>query len=81
MQPDLATTMRTLADSGATCVDVVPLFLGTGAHLRNDLPSLVDRIRATHAGLDIRLHPAIGENAEVIEAIAAAALAMAGFGE
>jgi sirohydrochlorin cobaltochelatase len=81
MQPDLATTMRTLADSGATSVDVVPLFLGTGGHLRNDLPSLVAQVRATHGGLDIRLHPAIGENAAVIEAIAAAALAMAGFGE
>ncbi len=59
----------------------MPLFLGAGGHLRDDLPPLVDSVRAAHAGLDVRLHPAIGENTAVIDAIAAAAVALAGFGE
>ena len=81
MQPDLGTAVRELAAEGATRIDVVPLFLGAGGHLRDDLPPLVDSVRAAHAGRDVRLHPASGENTAVIDAIAAAAVALAGFGE
>ncbi len=81
MTPDLAEAARRAATAGATRIDVVPLFLGTGGHLRKDLPPLVDGIRAAHPGLDVRLHEAIGENEAVIAAIAAAALAAARFGE
>jgi sirohydrochlorin cobaltochelatase len=81
MPPDLGTAVRRLAGEGATRIDVVPLFLGTGGHLRDDLPPLVDGVRAAHAGLDLRLHPAIGESAAVLDAMAVAALVLAGFGE
>ncbi len=80
MQPDLAAATRGLVASGATHVDVVPLFLGQGGHLRNDLPPLVDALRTAHPGLAVRLHPAIGEDAAVIAAIAAAAATVV-FGE
>lgn len=81
MRPDLAEATRLAADAGAARIDIVPLFLGTGGHLRKDLPPLVESLRAMHSALDIRLHEAIGENAAVIEAIAAAALATTRFGE
>ena len=41
MQPDLTEAARQLAHSGATSAMVVPVFLGTGGHLRQDLPALV----------------------------------------
>ena len=81
MQPDLDSAVGRLVDQGETRIDVVPLFLGTGGHLREDLPRLVDRVRATRASLDLRLHPAIGESEGVIDAMAAAALALSAFGE
>ena len=81
MAPDLQGAADRLAAAGATRIDVVPLFLGTGGHLRKDLPPLVDSIRSAHPKLDIRLHEAIGENDAVIEAIAVAALAMTRFSE
>jgi len=81
MPPDLGTLVARLFAEGATRVDVVPLFLGSGGHLRNDLPPLVDGLRAAHADLDLRLHPPIGENTAVIDAMATAALALASFGE
>jgi sirohydrochlorin cobaltochelatase len=81
MAPDLQAAADRLAAAGATRIDVVPLFLGTGGHLRTDLPPLLDSIRSAHPKLDIRLHEAIGENAAVIEAIASAALAMTRFSE
>lgn len=79
MQPDLESAVRQLVGAGATRIDVVPLFLGTGGHLRKDLPPLVERIRRVHVGtmIDIRLHPAIGEDTAVIDAMATAAVALA----
>ena len=81
MQPDLDSAVGQLAGQGETRIDIVPLFLGTGGHLRVDLPRLVERVRAAHAGLDLRLHPAIGESERVVDAMAAAALALSAFGE
>ena len=79
MQPDLATAVQSLSAAGAKRIDIVPLFLGTGGHLRKDLPPLVERVRRAHAdeGIEIRLHPAIGEDAGVIDAMAAAVLSLA----
>ena len=81
MPPSLVDAVAGLAAAGATSVDVVPLFLGTGGHLRQDLPRLVDSVRAAYPALVVRLHPAIGEQAAVIEAMARAAASAAGLGE
>jgi sirohydrochlorin cobaltochelatase len=81
MAPTLGDAAGGLVGAGATRIDVVPLFLGTGGHLRQDLPPLVDALRAAHPGVDIRLHAALGEHAAVVDAMAAAAVAAAGLGE
>ena len=81
MAPTLDAAAAGLVGAGATRIDVVPLFLGTGGHLRRDLPPLVEALRAAHPGVAIRLHAAIGEHAAVVEAMAAAALAVAALGE
>ena len=79
MQPPLESAVQRMVAAGTTRIDVVPLFLGTGGHLRRDLPLLVERVRSAHPDvpLDIRLHPAIGEDAGVIDAMARAAVALA----
>ena len=46
MTPALGDAVGGLVAAGATRIDVVPLFLGTGGHLRRDLPPLVDALRA-----------------------------------
>jgi len=81
MAPTLAAAVDKLVADGATTVDVVPLFLGAGGHLREDLPPLVDALRSAHPDVTIRLHAAIGEHAAVSEAMARAALVAAGLGE
>ena len=81
MAPSLGDAVGRLVAAGATRIDVVPLFLGTGGHLRQDLPPLVDALRAAHPAVDFHLHAAIGEHAVVVEAMAAAAVAAAGFPE
>lgn len=73
MTPDLGTAGDALAAQGCLQVNVVPLFLGAGGHVRKDLPRLLDELRARHPDVTWRLSPAIGEIDSVVEAMADAA--------
>jgi sirohydrochlorin cobaltochelatase len=72
--PDLRTAAAALITGGAGAVRVVPLFLGMGKHLREDLPRLLDDLRAAHPGVVFSLAPAVGEEPEVIDLLACVAL-------
>ena len=78
MAPSLVETLDALAAAGIEQVDVVPLFLGTGGHLRNDLPRQAEEARQSHPALRLRIHPPVGEAADVIEAMAQAAVRVSG---
>jgi sirohydrochlorin cobaltochelatase len=75
MSPDMVEGGRRLAAAGCTHVDIVPLFLGAGGHVRRDVPELIAKLEATHAGVHWELHPAVGEAQAVIDAMAGTALA------
>jgi sirohydrochlorin cobaltochelatase len=75
MQPTMAEAGAALVAAGCTRVEVLPLFLGAGGHVRKDVPGLLDALRAAHAGVAFTLRPAIGEHPAVIAAMAAAAAA------
>jgi sirohydrochlorin cobaltochelatase len=77
MEPDLAAAAGQLVQRGCTHIDVVPLFLGTGGHVRRDVPLLLQRLQSEHPGTQWTLHEPIGEHPDVIEAIARAAAAAA----
>ena len=82
MAPDLIEAGRRLASAGSTAVDVLPLFLGAGGHVRKDLPDLLRRLAAEYPGVHWQLRPAIGEADAVIAAMANEALRqLAGHGE
>jgi len=74
MAPDLQTAGERLAALGCERVDVVPLFLGAGGHVRKDLPALLQTLGARHPTVQWHLRPAIGETDSVIAAMADAAL-------
>jgi sirohydrochlorin cobaltochelatase len=78
MAPTLEDAAYELAGLGCTRVDVVPVFLGTGGHVRRDLPAKLEALRAAHAGIAWQLHDAVGETARVVAALADAALELAG---
>ena len=73
MTPALAEAGAALATAGCSQVDVVPLFLGAGGHVRKDLPELLATLRAAWPATEWRLRPAIGEIDSVIDAMADAA--------
>ena len=72
MRPSLAEAVAALAAAGASSIRVVPLFLGPGGHVKEDLPRLVADARRAHPQLEVELEKPIGEQPAVIEAIAAA---------
>ena len=73
MQPGLLDAGLSLAEAGCTAVDVVPLFLGAGGHVRKDLPLLLDQLRSQYPSVAWTLRPAVGEAREVITAMASVA--------
>jgi len=77
MSPGLVEAGRQLAAAGCTAVDVVPLFLGAGGHVRKDIPVLMAQLAETHPGVSWTLRPAVGEAPAVINAMAEVALAAA----
>lgn len=70
MTPTLAEAMDDLARRGVTRVELIPMFLAQGGHLKRDLPDMIDAARARHPQLAIRLAPAVGEAEAVIAAMA-----------
>jgi sirohydrochlorin cobaltochelatase len=76
MAPDIRSAAADLAGEGCTRIDVLPLFLGAGGHVRKDLPLLLAQLAAAHPAVRWRLQPAIGEIDRVIDAMADTALAM-----
>ena len=72
--PTLPEAVQALAAEGVRELRVVPMFLGVGKHAREDLPQLLTTLRQTHAELRIDCQPPIGEQAAVIELLAAIAL-------
>lgn len=69
LPPDLLTAGRELAAEGATRVTVVPIFLGTGKHVREDLPRLVEELRRT-SSMEVDLRPPVGEDSRVLDLLA-----------
>jgi sirohydrochlorin cobaltochelatase len=78
MNPSLPEAGQALADAGCTHVAVQPMFLGTGGHVRRDLPALVDALRVRHPGVEWTLHTAIGETGAVMDAMARVAASTVG---
>jgi len=72
--PDLATATAGLLKQGVQSVSIVPLFLGVGRHAREDLPLLVDALRAQHPQVSFKLQSAVGENERLIALLADIAL-------
>jgi sirohydrochlorin cobaltochelatase len=72
MRPTLPEAMATTAAAGARDVRIVPVFLGQGGHVKDDLPRLLSQLQAEYPDVQLSLGTAIGEDPAVIEAIAAA---------
>ncbi len=71
MTPDLAMAIDAVIAAAASAALVVPLFLGQGSHVREDLPRLVKAQQERYPALAVRLAGAAGEAPGVLDAVAA----------
>jgi len=72
--PDLATAAAQLVQLGVARLAVLPMFLGVGKHVRDDLPVLMAQLRAQHPALPMVLLPPVGHNPQLLELLARVAL-------
>ena len=68
--PSLEEVVTALVAKGAGAIRVVPVFLGQGGHVSEDLPRLV--AAAARSDVKLLLDKPIGEQPQVVEAIASA---------
>ena len=71
MSPRLDEAIDALVAEGASSITVFPLFMAQGGHLKQDLPRMLEPVRARHARIPISLESAIGDVPELLDAIAA----------
>ena len=74
MSPGLVEAGAALAAQGCDRVEVLPLFLGAGGHVRKDVPLLLEQLRQIHPEVQWSLRPTIGEEDAVVDAMARCAL-------
>ncbi len=74
-EPSLAAAIEMLQADGVAQVSIVPVFLGVGRHVRDDLPRRVQALAAAHPGLALQLAPPVGEHPQLVAVLAEIALA------
>ncbi|MFN3612119.1 sirohydrochlorin chelatase [Tepidimonas sp.] len=74
MAPGLAEAGHRLACDGCRQIVVLPLFLGTGGHVRRDVPHQIEALRHAYPQVTWQLAPAVGDDARLIEKLAAIAV-------
>lgn len=65
--PTLEEAVREAAAEGRDMVRILPLFLASGKHVREDLPTLVRRLREATPDLRIELLPPVGEDPGLLD--------------
>jgi len=76
MTPGLEDAAHDLAARGCRRIHIVPMFLGTGGHVRRDIPPLIARLQDRYgATIEWLLRPPLGEQDRVLQAMTEASLA------
>lgn len=78
MSPGLGESVDALAAEAYERVIILPMFIAQGGHLKRELPEMVAALRQEHSSLELVLMGAVGEQEPVVQAMASAALALAG---
>jgi sirohydrochlorin cobaltochelatase len=70
MTPSLPDLVPQLMADGCNDVTVVPVFFGQGGHVLRDLPVMTAQLQKQHPGLALKVAMAVGEDEDVLNAIA-----------
>ena len=69
-EPDLRQAVQSLLAEGIRSLSIVPMFLGTGRHAREDLPVLAAALQNEHPDLPITLLRPVGEDPRLVTLMA-----------
>ena len=69
-EPSLPDCVAELAALGVQGITVLPMFLGVGRHVREDLPTLLDGLQRAHPHIAFELRAPVGEDERLIELLA-----------
>ena len=72
-EPSLSQAVAQAVEEGYLHIRVLPMFLGVGKHVREDLPVLMAQLQHDHPQVRFDLQPPVGEQAAVLDALALAA--------
>jgi len=78
MAPTLPERAAELIAQGADKIVVLPMFIARGGHLKKETPEMIDILQSTYPQVEFSLGNAIGEHEMVVQAMASAALEVAG---
>ena len=72
--PSLFEEVQRLVDQGCQQIRLVPLFLGVGKHVREDLPQMLADLAGQHPTVVFEPLPAVGEHPDLLDLMARIAL-------
>jgi sirohydrochlorin cobaltochelatase len=72
-EPSLPQAVAQAVELGHGHIRVLPMFVGVGKHVREDLPVLMAQLQQDHPQVRFDLQPAVGEQSAVLDALARAA--------
>ncbi|MCC7325440.1 MAG: CbiX/SirB N-terminal domain-containing protein [Burkholderiales bacterium] len=75
MAPNLPTAADALVTGGCQALRIIPVFLGQGGHVRDDIPALIAAIAARHPAVAVEVLCAVGEDDAVLQRIAEVSVA------
>ena len=78
MTPTLPERAAEMIALGADKIVVMPMFVARGGHLKKETPEMIEVLRLKYPKVTFSLGNAIGEHELVVEAMATAALEVAG---
>jgi len=78
MEPALPALVERLVKDGRSQITIVPVFFGQGGHVLRDLPAMTEALRKAHPHIELKVMEAVGENAEVLNAVASYCLSSLG---
>jgi len=72
--PKLADAASELAAAGVRNISITPMFLGSGKHVREDLPRLLEQLRHRHPSIQFELQQPVGDDPRILDLLARLAL-------
>ena len=73
--PSLFDAVQTLVEQGCQHIRIVPMFLGVGKHVREDLPQMLATLVEQHPSVVFEPLPAVGEHPDLLDLMARISLA------